>query len=302
MDCCKLVTYNNIIINNLLSSNLLEWDSDIDKFNPYDNEVITTKKIFKHKGTLFSFYHNKLEVLIKPHYLHNNNLHNANNFKIKDCIKVINNIKTTFNIDLREFKVVNIEFGINVISPIPINELLAYIIYHEKNEFRNDKLPYCKLSYKPTKCGKQNQYKIIKVYAKGIQYPQYCDKNTLRFEVKSKESKYIKTLGINSANDLLNEYVHYTLYSKILNEFNKLLILDCHTDFKKLNIKDQKKIEKFNNPIEWYKIYNSAYRNSFINNKNIYYRLIDKVENNLKNVLLEIFKSKIKFLIDENIN
>lgn len=296
MDFLKFQTFNKLLIDFFYSNDLLCWVSDNEKFNPFDKEVIITKTIRQYKGIYFCFYSNRLDILFKPHYYFNDNLHNANDFKITDCISVIKEFKMIFNIDLTELKVVNIEFGINIISPIAIIDLLCYIIYHEKNEFRTDNLPYCKLSYKPSKDGKQNQYKIIKVYAKGIQFPKYCDTNTLRFEIKSKEAKYIKTLVIHTANDLLNVEVYFSMYNTIQNEFKEILILDCFTDFKGLKPLEQKKIESYNNPIEWYKIYNNPYRNSFNNNKIIYHKLINRIEDNLKVRMEKLVFEKLEFL------
>jgi hypothetical protein len=74
------------------------------------------------------------------------------------------------------------------------------------------------------------------------------------------------------------------------------LILDCETDFTILTQKEQNKISKFNNPMEWYKIKNSTNRNSFSKKKLEYYKLIDKVPNNLKNQLRKIFFDKLDLL------
>jgi hypothetical protein len=74
------------------------------------------------------------------------------------------------------------------------------------------------------------------------------------------------------------------------------LILDCKTDFKTLNQKEQTKISKFNNPMEWYKIKNASNRNSFSKNKTAYYKLTDKVPFNLKNQLRQIIYDKLEIL------
>ena len=203
LDFLKLQILDKELISSFYSNTLLDWVSDSDKFNPFDCEVITTKKIRQYKGIYFYFYSDRLDILFKPHYHFNNNLHNANDFKIIDNVRVINDFKQLFNIDLKKISVVNIEFGLNVISPINIIDLLCYIIYHGKNEYRSGSVPYSKISYKPNKKGLPNQYKLFKIYAKGIQFPQYCDANTFRFEIKSKQSKFISNrLGIKTANDL----------------------------------------------------------------------------------------------------
>ena len=297
LDFLKLQTYDLTLVDYFDSNNTLTWLSDTDKLTHLDNEVITTKKVKQFKGILFYFYSNRLDILFKPHYYFNDNLHNANDFKIVDCINIVNNFKDLFKIDLTTLKVVNIEFGINVLSPIDIKDLITFLAYHEKNEFRTDTgLSYSKKSFSINRNGTSNQYKIIKAYAKGLQFPLYTDINTFRFEVKSKERKYcINQLGIHTANDLLNVDVYYKMIETLIKEFKEVLILDCNTNFDSLNSKELKKIINYNNPFLWYKIKNQN-RNSFSKNKTKYYKLINKVKNNLKNHLEKIIFDKLEIL------
>jgi hypothetical protein len=214
-----------------------------------------------------------------------------------DCINVFNEVKKVLNIDFQFYKVVNIEYGLNCISPIDIKDLITYLSYHERNEFRTDiGLAYSKKSYSVTTNGTANQYKIIKAYAKGLHFPNYTNINTFRFEVKSKKSRYINQLGIYTANDLINPKVYLTLVESLIYEFEKVLILDCATNFKSLTSKEQNKIAKYNNPMEWYRINSSLNRNSFSKNKTTYYKLINKVPNNLKSQLRQIIFDKLELL------
>lgn len=297
LDFLKCQTRCQKTIDRLSNHELLLWVSDTDKLLFGDDEVITTKKVKQYKGIYFAFYPNRLDIFFKPHYYFNNNIHNGNDFFITDCIKTIREFKAIFQIDLMQLKIVNIEFGINIIPSINVKELIKYIQFHEKNEFRNDVgLAYSKRSSKPKKDGKENKYKSVKAYAKGIHQPQYCNINTFRFEIKSKESKYINKLGICTFNDLLNEAVYSKLAETIISEFKEVLILDNITDFNGLSHKEREKIKMYNNPFEWYDIINSTYRNSFCNNKTIYLNLINKVENNIKNQIQKLIFEKLETL------
>jgi hypothetical protein len=297
IDFLKLQTYDLSIIDNFNSNTLLNWYSETDKIKYNETEVITTKKVKEYKGILFCFYSNRLDILFKPHYYYNSNLHNANDFNINECINVVNDFKTTFKIDLTMLKVVNIEFGINIVSPIAIKDLITYLAYHEKNEFRTDSgLPFSKKSYSTNRNGTANEYKIIKAYAKGLQFSQYTNIDTFRFEVKSKERKYcVNQLGINSASNLLDSTIYFKMIETIFKEFKEVLILDHNTNFESLPTKEQKKINQFLNPMFWYKVKNQN-RNSFSRNKINYYNLIDKVANNLKQQLEKIIFDKLENL------
>lgn len=297
IDFIKSQTYCEETIVYFDNHNLLLWKSELDKLLFTDNEVITTKKIKQYKGIYFIFYPKRLDILFRPHYFFNNNLHNGNDFNVSDCIKTILDFKETFQIDLLLLKIVNIEFGVNVIPNIDVEDLITYIAFHEKNDFRSDVgLAFSKRSCKPKKNGTENKYKIIKAYAKGIHLPKYCDINTFRFEVKSKESKYINTLGIYTLNDLLNIEVYYKIANTINLEFKEVLILDNITNFKGLSLKEQEKIKYYNTPYTWYKILNKPYRNSFSNNKVNYIKLINRVENNIQNQMQKLIFDKLESL------
>jgi len=297
LDFLKLSIIDISLINYLEHHNLLEWVKSEDKINLFDFEVIKTKTVKHYKGILFCFYSNRIDILFKPHYYFNNNLHNANDFKIVDCIKTISELKNTFEIDLKLLKVVNIEFGINILSPIDIKKLIAFLLYHEKNEFKTDVgLAFSKKSFRANPNGTINLYKIIKAYAKGLQFPQYCDINTFRFEVKSKQSKYINQLGIYTANDLLNFDCYLKMADEIKNEFDKVLLLDCETDFKNLTGKEQAKITNYLNTLTWFNISQDSYRNRFNKEKTKYNNLVNKVENNLKKQLDKIVFDQLEYI------
>jgi hypothetical protein len=297
LDFLKLSIIDISLINYLENHNLLEWVNSEDKLNLFDKEVIKTKTVKQYKGILFCFYSNRIDILFKPHYYFNNNLHNANDFKINDCIKTILELKNIFEINLKLLKVVNIEFGINVLPPIDIKKLIAFLLYHEKNEFKTDVgLAFSKKSFRANPNGTINLYKIIKAYAKGLQFPQYSDINTFRFEVKSKQSKYINQLAIYTANDLLNFDCYLNMANEIKNEFGKVLLLDCETDFKSLTGKEQAKITNYLNTLTWFNISQDGYRNRFNKEKTKYYNLVNKIESNLKRQLDKIIFDKLEYL------
>ena len=182
-------------------------------------------------------------------------------------------------------------------SPIDIKKLITFLLYHEKNEFKTDiGLAFSKKSFRATTTGMINSYKIIKAYAKGLQFPQYTDINTFRFEVKSKKSKYINQMGIYTANDLLNYVCYLKMTTEIKKEFENVLLLDCETNYKSLTANEQVKINSYLNPLKWFNISQDTYRNRFNKEKTKYYNLVNKAENNLKKQLDKIVFDKLEFL------
>lgn len=285
------------MIDTFKSNQLLTWYNSKESLS-FDFETILSKETKIYNGILFCFYDDKLEILVKPHYYFNDNLHNANDFKTTDCIKVVTEFLQTFEIIdyANELRIINIEFGINIIPPIDCKELITFISYHGKNEFRTDtNLPYSKKSYKENKNGTANQYKIIKAYHKGLQFPKYTDKNTFRFEVKSKQSKYINSLGIYSISDLLRIEVYQTISNELLKEWKEVLILSETKNYTNLTTKENNLLNKYLNPNNWYKI-KQQHRNQFSKTKKRYFELLEKSGYNIHFEMRKIICEKLNFL------
>ena len=299
IDFLKLDTKDEGIIAYFKTHPLLEYMSNEDMFNRYDPEVLNTKDKYQYKGIIFCFYSNKrLKISLLPHYYFNNNLHNANDFNIIDCIKIILDFKKTFKIDWEKLKIINLEFGVNIVSPICIKDLITFLIYHEQHEFKdNPEYQFSKQSHSSNKkTGKANYNKIIKAYAKGLQFPQYCHINTFRFEAKSRESAYINKLEIFNLDDLLNVNVYYLLIDKLIAEFQNVLILYDKIDFTNLNLKEVSKLNKLLSQSHWYRIKQDNKRNAFNDEKIKYYKLVDKTGNHLKKQLEKIIFEKLELL------
>jgi hypothetical protein len=298
VDYIKLSTKDTSIIEYFRKDQRLQWCSSEDKFNRYDPEVINTKDKFQYKGIVFCFYPNELKISFFPHYYFNGNLHNANDFKVIDCVNVILEFKNTFKIDWEKLRIINLEFGINVLSPIDVKDLIMFLAYHNQNKFRTDiQYPHSKKSYRINKRSERpNDYKIIKAYAKGIQLPDFCDKNTFRFEIKSDQSKYINKLGIFNTNDLLNVEVYERFSDKLIREFKEVLLLNDDDDDSNLTVKEKSKFRSYLHPNFWYRIKQDNKRNTFNKEKTKYYKLLDKTGNHLKKQLEKIIFDKLEYL------
>jgi hypothetical protein len=216
-------------------------------------------------GCLIGFRH--VEVSISPHYHFNSYMHNGNDFKPVNCLKALKDIFTLLQIRNSEFdllKVVNIEYGLNIILKADVKNLIEGIAFHKRTPFivPDTSKPYFKIT-------DATKYKQIKAYAKGLQFidkPEYgIDPNTFRFEVKSKQSKCIAKSGINTIKDLFNDKVYEELYQSILDEWENVLVLnDCRQDTQYLKTAVQQEY--------WKRIMNDKHRIKFIREKEKYYK------------------------------
>jgi hypothetical protein len=298
IDFLKIKVEDTLIINSLFNHPLLYYHSKTEVLLS-DRETIASKEVRQYKGIHFEFANELLYIKFKPHYYFNDNKHNANDFSIYDCITVLEEFCVMFGVDPFKLIVINIEFGVNILLPkslINVKDFLACLIYHGKNDFYTDRRYLdCRFSHTMNSRGVANTYKMIKCYAKGIQFPKYTDVNTLRFEVKSNRRNYIKTLGIDNLSDLLL-IKSYDIFSNIiLKEFDELLIIDENA--KPLLSKTlYGKYEKMLNPLFWRKLLMSDNRNAFRLNFNKYYKCLNTSNNHLKKGVKSLVLTKLNKL------
>ena len=184
LDLLKFKITDEIQINTIWNNELLEYVGKSERL--YIDEI-KEKQTKRYKNFYFVKHLNRLEVSGSIHYFYNDGLHNADDFYIEDCISAIIQIQNVFNIDLNKCQLINLEYGVNINPLINVTELIQSLIYHEKRQFTRP------TTYFSFKLAGNEAYKQIKAYDKGVQFPQQCE-NTFRFEVRSKQSKFIHSM------------------------------------------------------------------------------------------------------------
>lgn len=229
---------------------------------------------------------NYVDVCISPHYHFNNYLHNGNDLTPENCIKSIFEILDYLHIksyELDELKVVNLEVGVNIIPETDVKELTNGIYYSKKTPIKVNKHPYNRRTEK-----KDSEYKIIKTYAKGLQFqdkPQFrIDINTFRFEVKTKKHRKIKSLGITTVKDLLNIAKYPRLAEELIEEWQNVLLINLTPDLATLRREDVQFIKQSVKLDFWNDLITKKHRNTIRNNKNKYYNIL-KGKNNLHHLI-----------------
>lgn len=241
------------------------------------------------RGKVIGYGH--LEIIASPHYHFNHYQHNGNDFAPTDCIEAIADILTYLGIEQEEYdslRVVNIEFGLNLIPEQDIKNLINGLLFYKKTPFITGAFPY----YKKTDA---TNYKHIKAYAKGLQFldsPQYgIHPNTLRFEVKSKQAKNIKKYGIENAQDVTNLHIYKTLNQTLLDEWENILLTNETPDFSHLKYDEVQFLQTANKPDFWNDLYGSKYART----KEKYYALL-RGRNNMKHLIkLQIIDKMFSF-------
>ncbi len=197
-------------------------------------------------GKIIGYRH--VELCFSPHYIYNNFQHNGNDLHPSDCIETINKVFAELRLrssDLEMFRVVGIEFGINIQLENKVENVIAGFKYFKTKPFTtpHNSLPFFKTS-------NTTGYKVFKVYAKGLQYynnPEYgIDRNTLRLEIKSKQAKKISKYAIYTAKNLLDKTIYAKLYQELLNELDYIFIVTSLTELSGYTADEQKLIANMN--------------------------------------------------------
>lgn len=300
IDFLKILVSNPKTKARLRGDERLIFREKTERLSHFDFEVIQAKETKVYKGILFCFFENKLEILFRPHYYFNNNKHNANDFTAEDCMAVIESLINEFDLEdeLEQFRVINIEFGVNAVSPIDVKDLITFTAYHRRNQFVNDSgLQFSKKSYSIDRQGRANKYKIIKFYAKSLQFPKYAEENLFRFEVKSKKSRFINSLGIYNLGDLITRETYQELKTAILSEIEEVLILHPVND-NSLTKRIQNQLRRYLNPNQWYKDLQKS-RNQFSRKKKRYFDILNDLNENIHSDMNHIIKEKLNELLNE---
>lgn len=243
IDNLKIRTYNQAIINRLLGvGGFVVCKSLSNRFDSIQHKDTEKLKIhfFKVKGG-FGF----VDISLSPHYHFNGYRHNGNDFSVIDCIKTLKEILYLIGIkdtEFSEFQPVNLEFGVNIIPHQDTLKIIEGIIFYKKTKFKLSRTNGGELEY--SKILDATSEKQIKIYAKGLQChevlnAQEVNINTLRYEIKSKKSRYLKKLGISSVNNLLDFTTYNKLGQELIEDFKHILILNLSANLEALNPKER---------------------------------------------------------------
>ncbi len=225
----------------------------------------------------FTRYGDRLEIDGSLHKLFNGGLHNANDFTVLDCINTIKRLCRQLGMNPQLCRVIGLEFGVNIICPIEVSSLVKWLRFYHRNQFiKYPKLVQCYFA--------GTDYFGVKAYNKTLQFPEYAKPNLFRFEGKTRQSKYLKSKGIETLNDLLNPSVYELLSRIIIAEWESVLVFD----------KRGKKGLRFCNTDFWLDIIEDKHRNTFLNAKKKYYKVLG--QKGLHNLITAAIERKLNFL------
>ncbi|MBC6999680.1 hypothetical protein [Cytophaga sp. FL35] len=278
-----------------------------ERLSHLDYETILTKRTKKYKGIVFALYNSKLEILFKPHYYFNGNEHNANDFGVTEAIWTVQDFISKFQItNYAQYQISNLEAGINFNLPGYGDDFPINVAFWKRNEFLNIENVKSKEAYKSDEYARANRYKKVKLYSKYLQMEKkHCEPGTLRFEVKSKKSSYIKRLGIDNIGDLVKLSPYSLLADELYLTATEILIIELKDDMDVLKDQDKDRLRSFRNPLTWrYELMRyertKRDRNRFNRMRQSYNNLLDRTGSNIHHLFQAEVKKKLDFLGGQN--
>lgn len=234
IDHIKMITENQDIIQRLLSHP--DFESKYYEGRTKKYEFLKEHK--QHKGKIKLVFsavfsgqkiigYRSVKISIFLHFYFNNYKHNGNDLNSENSIKSIKEILSYLGINDKyysDFMIINLEVGVNITLETDVKKVIENIKLYKTTDFT------IKTDYEAYKISDTTNYKKIKVYAKGLQHqknPEYkIPINTMRYEIRSNERKYIKKiLKVSSLRDLLNPERYKIFANELIKEWDNILIL-----------------------------------------------------------------------------
>lgn len=239
-------------------------------------------------GNLLGYHY--ADLIIFPHYIFNEGKHNGNDFPPIKCIKVLREIFNSLGMitnEIDDYKVVNIEFGVNVIPQTNVKAVVGSIKYWKRKPFVRNKAKFSLIT-------KSSAHKQIKAYAKGIDDIERIksgeiDPNTFRWEIKSKEKKFLKL----TAKHLLKTSVYEDFQKRLLSDLSLSLFIEEIEDLGILSKVEINQLTEMYKPESWQNYLNDKNRDKFNYQRKKYEKICSKVKT---------IKSEIEGLIRTKFN
>lgn len=305
-----MIDFIKIIIKNLnpaiLEANpLLDF---YDNINLSTGEIKTTnragQKITPYKnafynGLEFRIYDTGLITLSGSlHKCRNNGAHNYNDFNNEAVLWVLRNLKTKFDIEPEQCILKCLEIGINIVPPIPTNEIIDNCFLHKTKSFEH-KHNSDEGNYKQWQ---HSQY-IIKLYNKALHYIRKgfeIDIEIMRFEIKYTKMQKLNERGIFTIRDLIN-YGLQNFKSDLLKEWQSIIFYDNTIQIDPLSTKLKKAVLEYSNPNYWTGLLANNQTKNFTYHKNQLKKIVSENSNKVQDLTAEIMGKKIDFLNSKTI-
>lgn len=243
-----------------------------------------------YKNLVFKYYPNSDRMILSGslHTFWNNGEHNHNDFSIIDFLKAVDELESLFGLRPINLRILQIEFGVNVLPPIQSNLIIDHCLFHKWVKFTSN-IDNFEGKYKQSKL---HDY-IIKLYNKALQ--NGLNQEILRFERKQiKYGKYVKKIGIGQTLYDLMKSDFKGFKTTLLNDWGNVLMFDPLIDSNDL------KITQYRDPITWMR-FNEKSRTTRLKHVKKLKEINCQLGGQIQNKIQELIESKIEDLNNQKV-
>ncbi|RXJ52625.1 hypothetical protein [Gelidibacter gilvus] len=170
--------------------------------------------------------------------------HNYNDFSYSAICEMIEHINQKLT-DITNANLTQFEFGFNLSTPIPAEEIITNnVLMHKAKAPNHNRLFNGR--------GKLKQFDhhnyVVKIYDKAKQYN--LSQNLLRFEIRFQKAVEFQQFGIFKLDHLKDKYKLRLLFLHLMKRFDELIIVD-HIDETQIATSDLNRLMIYNNPYYW---------------------------------------------------
>ncbi len=225
------------------------------------------------QGSLHKFY-NLLDEVYAPNQktgITKSKGFNGNDFDYNKLSCSIMCLFKMFDVDIEKTRILNIEFGLNIIHTFNTQLILSGLLRHHGMLFNRPMYnSFRKL---------RHDYYFIKCYDKALQYGMHD--NVIRFELKYQKMRELNSVGVFYLVDLMNQSILQNLLPILIKRWGEILFCDYTINPKSLNTKDKLKLANYKNENYWHDLK----PNRLHRPKKHLQELISKHSNNIKESL-----------------
>lgn len=221
----------------------------------YKTGAITGNKLVaKYNGLVFTVIYNNenletikyVEVSGSLHKYMNKGKQNYNDFTFYALVDVLNDLSKTFGISLEKAVLKNLEFAVNINTPIPATSVLKNLVAFKTFEFKS-------MSNGRKHIGKQivTQKNRFKIYDKSKQSNLNGVNDLMRFEMHYNKMYELKKYNIKTLSDLTHITKITPLIDEILKRWDNIIYWDKSINIRHLNSRDGRRVLHSATPRNW---------------------------------------------------
>lgn len=243
----------------------------------------------KYKGlTFYLDRYNNLTITGSIHKYYNSGKHNYNDFTYYDAIEILNDISKKFGLDLSKGKLQNLELGVNLTSPIKATNVVENVLVHLSQKFKSRSIRNAE--YNETI---HSRY-YLKAYNKSLQYKNKgypIDREIFRWEIKHRKMYSLNQIGIHTLADLYDATKLHLACTALIDKWRDTIFYDptLRSDEVSSYVRTTN-ISNWQNPKWWLGLSKQNRKN----HKDRMYKIFKESSDNIKEIILQKIKNKIK--------